>query len=190
MRALKLLLIAAAVSLFGVQGASAQLYLGGHLGLNITHDTDLAGLNFTFDPGLAIGGVVGYRVTPNVRIDGEVTYRVNDLDEIGGSPAGDEIRSLAFLVNVYYDFTTGSPWVPYVGGGLGVANHELDPASGPTEEEDLFAFQLGAGVAYELNPAMALTLDYRFFGTEEPEFAGFEYDYLNSTIQIGLRYSF
>ncbi len=33
--------------------------------------------------------------------------------------------STILLVNAYYDFRTGTPWTPYLGGGVGFAVNQL-----------------------------------------------------------------
>jgi opacity protein-like surface antigen len=58
--------------------------------------------------------------------------------------------------NLWVDIPTGSPVTPYVGGGLGISGFEFDG-----EGKGRFAWQLGAGVAFELSPSAAITLDYR-----------------------------
>ncbi len=184
MRALKLPVIAAAFLLLGMQGASAQgFYLGLQAGTNITHDTDIAGNDLDFDVGPVVGIIAGYRINPNFRVDAEYTIRNNDLSDFSG-----DVTSWAVLVNGYYDFRTGTNWVPYIGGGIGFAKVDLD--SGSSDDDDVLAFQAGVGIAYEFSPQVSASLDYRFFGTEDPEFFGLSYDYLNSSIMAGLRYSF
>lgn len=195
MRTLKLTLVAAVVSLLGIQGASAQgLYLGVHGGVNLTHEGEVGGVvDLSYDPGPVAGATLGYRISPNLRAEGEATYRENDFDELdtpfGTFSVTGDISSWAFMGNVFYDFWTGSNWTPYVGAGLGVAIVEWDEP-GFEDDDTVFAFQLGAGVAFDFTPNLALTLDYRFFGTEEPEFAGVDVEYLNSSFMAGLRVSF
>ncbi|MDH3596092.1 MAG: porin family protein [Rhodospirillales bacterium] len=189
MRTLKLPVIAAAFLLLGMQGASAQgmsaqgFYVGLQAGMNIAHDTDIGGLDLDFDVGAAVGIIGGYRINSNFRVDAEVTYRNNDLSDFSG-----DISSWAFMANGYYDFQTGTNWVPYIGGGIGFANVEID--SGGSDDDNVFAYQAGVGVAYEITPQLAVSLDYRFFGTADPEIFGDKLDYLNSTIMTGLRYTF
>ena len=53
------------------------------------------------------------------QVDGQVTATPQAIVK------GD-FSMLAFMANVDYDFDTGSRWVPYVGGGLGVATISID----------------------------------------------------------------
>ncbi len=193
MQALKALLVAAALSLLGAQAASAQFYVGAHAGTNLTHEgerNDVDGLSY--EPGGIVGAHLGYRLTPFLRIEGEATYRENDFDDFRGSPITGDVSSWAFMGSVYFDFQTGTPWTPYVGAGAGVAVATID--SGGEDDDEVTAFQFGAGVAYDFTPNLALTLDYRLFGTENPEVelsgVPVEIEYVNSAFLIGLRYNF
>lgn len=69
---------------------------------------------------------------------------------------GGRMRQLSAMANLWVDFPIGGTVVPYVGGGLGVAGFETDG-----EGEAKFAWQLGAGVAFNLAPSTAITLNYR-----------------------------
>ena len=112
---------------------------------------------------------------------------------------------LAFMVNADYDFDTGSRWVPYVGGGLGVATISLDTktASGRSLTDDsdtVFAYQVGAGIGYEFpleeGRSITVSLDYRYFGTQTPTFTGdltgteFDATINGHDIGIGIIYGF
>ena len=99
---------------------------------------------------------------------------------------------LAFMVNVDYDFDTGSRWVPYVGGGLGVANISLDTetAQGRSLADDsdtVFAYQVGAGLGYEFpleeGRSVTVSLDYRYFATQDPTFKG---DVTGNEFDVGI----
>ena len=112
---------------------------------------------------------------------------------------------LAFMANVDYDFDTGSRWVPYVGGGLGLAIISLDAESAEGESfvddrDTVFAYQVGAGIGYEFplpeGRSVTVSLDWRYFGTQAPSFTGeltgneFETEISGHDIGIGLMYGF
>ncbi|WP_310498500.1 outer membrane beta-barrel protein [Sandarakinorhabdus sp.] len=69
---------------------------------------------------------------------------------------GSRVRQLSALANVWLDLPIGKSITPYVGGGAGIAGIEIDG-----EGKARFAWQLGAGVAFNLSDTVALTLDYR-----------------------------
>ena len=112
---------------------------------------------------------------------------------------------LAFMVNMDYDFDMGSPWKPYVGGGLGVASISLDAESADGESfvddrDTVFAYQVGAGIGYEFplpeGRSVTVSLDWRYFGTQTPTFTGavtgneFQTEISGHDIGIGLMYGF
>lgn len=83
------------------------------------------------------------------------------------------------FANVYYDINTGTPVTPYVGAGAGVAVIDTkikadghDPAN-PTDSIDVstssrnvtnFAWNVGAGVGYDITQNVTIDLGYRFAG--------------------------
>lgn len=89
---------------------------------------------------------------------------------------------LAFMANVDYDFKNESRWVPYVGGGLGLAIISLDTElaingrSLVDDSDTVLAFQVGAGLGYEFpleeGRSITVSLDWRYFGTQTPTFTG------------------
>ena len=99
----------------------------------------------------------------------------------GTQPIDGAFSMIAFMANVDYDFDTGSRWVPYVGGGLGVATISLDTESSSgtslvDDSDTVFAYQVGAGIGYEFpleeGRSITVSLDYRYFGTQTPTFTG------------------
>lgn len=208
MRICKHVLPAVVMLLGSVSAASAQsIYYGAHGGLNLAHDSDFgpsgSTLELSFDPGFAIGGFVGYEFGGGLRAEGELSYRANDGDSFLGVGLDGDVTSLAFMVNGFYDFDIGSPFTPYVGGGVGVASVSLNDVGAvgivlADDDDVVFAYQLGFGVGYELSPTLTLTADYRYFATADGEFTtgpllgGIVVDgeYSNSTFLVGARATF
>lgn len=191
-----------------VSAASAQsAYYGGHAGMNLTHDADWgpsgSTLELTFDPGYAVGGFVGYEFGNGWRTEGELTYRVNDVDGFLNLNADGDVSSIALMANGFYDFDLGSPFVPYVGGGIGVAYlsvNDVGALGNPLADDDdtVFAYQLGVGVGYQISPTVTLTADYRYFATADGDFvtvpaiggAQFDGEYSNSSFLVSARATF
>ena len=200
-----------ASGLLPAQKAAAEsrgLYLDGRGGVTFVQDADndALGTNVetSYDPGYSVAGAVGYDFG-SFRLEGEISYREAAVDEIdvgfADLGASGDVYAVAGMVNAYYDFDLGSPWTPYVGGGVGGAVVGFDgvdtQALGEfSEDEDLvFAFQAAAGIGYEFTDNLTLYGGYRFFGTTEPELedgagTGFDSEFYSHSIEVGLRYTF
>lgn len=190
--------------------ANAQWYVNGHGGLTVVQDSDIteSGAGVTgageieFDTGFAVGGAIGRSFGP-IRVEGELSYRMVDLDQItvdsvtvgnltasglGSFPIEGEASALAFMINGWYDFNAGSNLVPFIGGGVGIArvNAQVDSVAGVAstfdEDETVFAYQAGAGVGYKVAPSTMITVEYRYFGTQDPEF---ESGGVNTDLEFG-----
>ena len=188
---LTLLMLSSAA--FGAPGR----YVSGNLGIGLLEDSDLSASDFSaeleFDAGAVLGVAAGYNFG-NVRLEGEFGYAKNDMDEItvhgfgSGSVSGD-VTSYSFLVNGYYDFVNTSPLTPYISAGVGFAR--LDASlEGDDADDDVLAYQLGAGVGYAVNEKVTIDLKYRYFATDDPKFDGTEAEYASHNIFLGVRYNF
>ena len=167
----------------GIQGTG--FYVGGHLGA-IIEDLEINGGSLATDKntGFVFGGNLGYDFG-NFRVDGELIFRLNTIDSLNGvslNPGGfsDEKDSSTFvssyMVNGYFDLPTEGPLKPYIGGGIGFATVSIDwvtPAfffsSVPVADDNDsgLAYQLSAGIGYEINQRFTVTLGYRYFAIEE-----------------------
>jgi len=104
---------------------------------------------------------------------GEDDVSSHTLD--GGAPlagATGGINMAGVLLNGYYDFTTASAFTPYVGAGLGLAMVEAEGfgvAAIPDvldDDDTVIAFQIMAGIGYDLSDRTTLFAEYRYFGAE------------------------
>jgi OOP family OmpA-OmpF porin len=190
------------------------LYVGGGAGgkrrqedsWSIRH-TDIDGKS-KYNVGPAGDVYLGYDFG-SFRADAEVSIRTNDLDKakidgVGTFSKNGHLRTIGIMANGYYDFDFGSPFVPYIGGGVGVALiqakiRDRDGNGGiGTDFDDFntqFAYQGIAGVSYNFSPNLAANLEYRYLGNTEPKFkdngVSLKYDSSNNhTILVGLRYTF
>lgn len=195
--------------LIACHGAHAQTYdwytaIGVGPSFQNELDATQSGVTVTadFDPGLGGYGAVGRRFS-SFRAEGEVYVSVDDVDSLaaGGASIGasGNVTTIAFMVNGYYDFSFGSKWKPYIGGGVGFANvdfHDLSAAGVLVTDDDdtVFSYQLKAGVAYEFTPRWEGTLAYRYFGSEDGDFddssaTPFTTDGVElHAVEIGVRY--
>jgi outer membrane protein OmpA-like peptidoglycan-associated protein len=179
-------------------------YVGAAAGLNLRTDSDvtLSGAAVTgpfgvgagnqngslaWDPGYALILNMGYGFGNGLRLEGEFSFRSDNIDSVGGLGRQQFWRSAgmastyAFMANAYYDFRVNWPIVPYVGAGVGYAITSYNqvttttngsPAPFPNQtniagDDGQFAYQfiLGASMPIAAVPGLALTAEYRYFAT-------------------------
>ncbi len=150
---------------------------------NSTVATDTLTFSPDSDAGWLISGAVGLslnNMVQGLRVEAEVAYRQNQVNGVWTSSAvvqdsgllDYDHSTLSVMANVWYDFDLGNVR-PYIGGGVGWAETELDgtfiggtiPAI--NHSDDGFAWQLGAGVNFDISPNVQLGVGYRYF--EGPE---------------------
>jgi len=199
---------AALLSISSIANSAGGPYVSGSLGFSILSDVDMTDptlpgitLDVESDTGFVFGVAAGYDLGNNIRVEGEIAYQQNDLDKASllglvVDLSGDS-SSLALLLNGYYDFANESAFTPFISAGLGVARVEINDfnvaGSGvPSESDDdtVFAYQIGAGVSYAINDQIDLDVKYRYFGTSDPEFNSTTSEYSSHNFYAGMRFSF
>jgi len=179
-----------------------RYYFQAGLGGNFLNDADFSDsttrAEAEFDVGMLIGAELGYDFGI-FRLGAEAAWRFNDTDSIQGGAAGmnaaDEISTMSFMVNGYYDIENASGMVPYVCAGAGLALIDLNDftvvgINFGSDDDSVFAYQIGAGIAFSLHETLMLDLGYRYFATDDPDFDGIESEYACHTIMAGLRLLF
>lgn len=198
----------AMLSIASIAYSAGSPYMSANAGLSVPTDVDMTDptlpgitLDVESDTGFAFGVAAGYDLGNNVRVEGEIAYQQNDLDKanllgIDVDLSGDS-SSLALLLNGYYDFANQSAFTPFISAGLGAARVEINDfnvaGSGvPSESDDdtVFAYQLGAGISYAINDQIDLDIKYRYFGTSDPEFDSTTSEYSSHNFYAGMRFSF
>ena len=161
-----------------------------------------------------------------------VTSGGNTTTVIGSYGQAGNLSTYGFMVNALYDFNMGWPIVPYIGVGAGIGWTELGgvrsvlqtrtTGTGGTstattqysinDTSAQFAYQAIVGAAYSLGsmvPGLALTGEFRFYGTLDPDFnvtqtrtsgpapgpaipvpSSVSFTNYNYSLLIGLRYNF
>lgn len=123
---------------------------------------------------------MGYRYSPNIRWDVNLTYLPEwDVDLSGKNIYSDNVNtktsisSLSSSINGYYDFTNISDnFIPYVTAGIGIsinktsdleyfANNEYAGKAKGTSANNLL-WKVGLGVTKSLNDNMFFDLSYKF----------------------------
>jgi opacity protein-like surface antigen len=197
-------------------------YLGGTLGLNWVADQDvdrttrvgalhpaIIETNLDWDRGASLSAVLGYRLNANLRVEGELARRSNDIDRVrlptGFTTSADGDNTVtSVMLNALYEFSTGSPLNPYVGAGLGAAYLDFDitdSLSSASDTNSAWAFQAIAGVNWAVSPRWELFAQYQYFWVPDAGIAAttrrtpssntYELDdYRSQTVSVGLRYRF
>jgi len=142
------------------------------------------------DTGFVIAGAVGMNfghMMSGLRGEVELSWRQNNVDGLyssnilGPTPFQSgtidyDHETFAVLANIWWDIPVGG-FSPYIGGGIGWADTSIDgaytctgggacpvPAVVPFDfSDDGFAWQLGAGINFQISPNVKLGVGYRFF---------------------------
>ena len=211
-RSLSLVCATSLLCLSSLAHADEGWYVSGQFGANILTSSALdeptgvlaaIGTEVDFDLGYSLSGALGYH-WGLIRVEGEITYAENNIDEFEAlgivlSGSGD-VNSVGFMANFFKDFEIADDWQFYLGGGVGFAIVSVNDASIPgvplaDDDDTVFAYQFGTGLGYQISPATTISLDYRYFATDDPEFNDvdglpFEAEYESHVIRIGVRFNF
>jgi opacity protein-like surface antigen len=155
------------------------------------------------DDGFTAGVAVGAHINEWLRGELEVSGNWHDVDGddtvIGTTVEGD-VDAIFALANLWIDLPVGDVLRPYVGGGIGFGrlNAELDTTGGSEVVDDSdwgFAYQLGAGVAFDFAENIAFDVGYRFKGIANADLettggSEGEVDYHSHNIIAGVRIGF
>lgn len=185
------------------------IYVEGMIGLNLQNETDL---DFdddiddaSIDPntGLLGGFAVGYNLPQgalNVRVEGELNFRANEVDDVEEEQSGDVIElenadtsSFAGMVNAHLDYYIIPNLAVTAGAGIGYANVDLDLAV-VDDDASGFAYQGRLGARYNISQNNVISLGYTYFATSELEAEDdgddFKFDYENHGFHVGYAYHF
>jgi len=197
---------AALLSIYTTAYSAEGLYLSGNIGGAILSDSDVtntkpAGNNgsLSYNSGVALGVAVGYDYGNSMRAELEIEYQKNDTDKFNPSGSGainanGDISSTAFLANGYYDFHSESAFTPFVTGGLGFASLSANDVNVAgfkvNDDQTVFAYQVGLGVAYAVNEKVAVDVSYRYFATSDADFNNATVEYKTNNITLGVKVGF
>ncbi len=198
--------------------AGSGWYLGANIGLNFPNDQESTGpsrvLDLNFDTGGLFTGQLGYKFRGNrqgrFRIEAELSYRKNDVDDIvfngvGRVGSGEE-EVLAGFMNLFLDINAHSKrFIPFLGAGIGLANLSTDVAYAPgafiDDDVTTFAYQFIGGAEFKLTKDFSLIGDVRYLALDDPEltrfggpapaaFVDLDSEYGGFSTSIGLRLNF
>ena len=184
-----------------------------HADFDESADGQITGDNI-FNSQFTVGGAlaVGYDFFPqhNLPIRTEIEFALrgnNDRSETFnyGTKFKSTINNSTLMLNLFYDFHNDSDFTPYITAGAGIAfiyaknvisNYQsyLSVNKNTTN----FAWNLGAGIAYNVNENVAIDLGYRYInmGTVESQvyYKGediyIDNHLYNHEVALGVRFTF
>ena len=187
-----------------------RFYVGGQAGGNwMNNHTKLNKINpaapvngvAAYDDGFIGSVTAGYALQNGFRLQLDFADRYNQVNKIYGygAPHG-SMRNYSAMIDGLYDLPIEYfGFKPYIGVGVGAGNYSADHIRGDGmpypgyfggDKWD-FAYQGIAGVAYNVDDNIALTLEYRFYdqtGDNHPR--GVRTDYQSNSALLGVRYTF
>lgn len=210
---LPLRLLCSAALLGGVLAAAhpaqaqvSRIYMAGYMGLNTFSDQDFEDSGSStkgtvrFDNAPSFAGAIGLRLSRDVRLEAELSYRnsaVSQVDFPGASTeSGGRIKQYLGFLNVYYDFDKIGKIQPFVNAGLGMgmfSGSAHNVGGGPSfshETTTALAWNAGAGIKYRTRDDLAFTLGYRYLDTTDLSFGDFDIDYSSHEFRVGVEYDF
>ena len=201
-------------------GTTLDVAAGTSYGWETEFDTGLSvqgEVGMRFDGGLRAGVELVY-TQADVDTHTDVTLGGSSIDGVDaaalagaadplGVTVGDlvadgqgEITSLGLFANAYYDFNTAGQLQPYLGGGIGFMDVDVEYApSGVTiidDGETAFAWQLKAGATYVITEQWELFGEYAYRQTSDIEvdnslFPGsLEIENQQNVVSVGARVRF
>lgn len=192
-------------------------YVTGSLGASLLSDPDA---DFTpkngterkgklkVDSGMLFGGSVGYFLMPDLRVEGEIVYRSNEISSttvngLDRRQGDSDIASVMYMANIIKDFngfsTSFANFKPYVGIGVGLAQEiDVDAEIGGKEREfsdsNRFAYQALGGVNWYYRSGWFAGAGLRYMDAGKPKLDGsagdldVDYDGLSAELKIGFRF--
>jgi opacity protein-like surface antigen len=181
--------VAVAATALSATAAAAQdpsWYVRGDVGANFQSEIN-GRPSAKGDTGWTVSGAVGREIADGFRAEGEVLY----LDSSGKHAGAGDLKTVAGMLNGYYDFNRQGTWQPFVGAGVGVAQVKVD--GGLSDGDDTgFAYQFKVGVAHPFNDRLTGEVAYRYLGVNGLEFGAgpgrIDGDFSSQAVTVGLRY--
>ena len=166
-------------------GQGTGFYVKGGIGPAFTEKTalrefnaPLSGVKVKFDPGFQFRVAAGYQITDWVATELETGVSYNTIKSIPGATELDgSLANVPVLANVVLQCPKWNRFVPFIGGGAGMASAVLTADDitlngnrlHGTQSDAVFAYHGFAGLKYQINDRMDVSLAYRYFGTTSPE---------------------
>lgn len=204
---MKKLFVATAVTVgmsmlaISAQATTPNWYAGLNIGYAVPGDMSVSSstaMKLSLENSASIAGAVGYSVSsvPGLRGEFELGYQSFNADKISVQgnvhQASGSTSSVSFMANVYYNLLEAAGFSPYITSGVGFANLSMDGRPDPADDTSatVFAWQVGAGLMYDINPTIAIDGRYRYFATADGDFNGTDLSLDSNTVSIGVLFRF
>jgi outer membrane autotransporter protein len=150
------------------------------------------------DDGKSFAGAIGFKLTPQLRIEGEFGQMMAEPSGISADSAGDATLSGSLdtklaMLNLYYDFDISWKKLrPFIGAGIGYAWHngDINGVSGSginiSESSDGLIWQVGGGVRYPVTRDLNLIGAYRYLDGQNIKLGSYDIDYGAHEFRVGL----
>lgn len=159
-------------------------YISGAVGIGFPEKAKIDGDKIDLDEGVVLNGAIGYNFG-TARLEGAVGYQKHDLSD---DDYDDDISLLTVMANAYLDFDTGTEVRPYIMGGAGLAHADM---SWTSDNDDVFAWQVGAGVGFKVSDQTTLDIGYRYLKPNKIDVGdSYEARWAVHNVMVGLRYQF
>ena len=142
---------------------------------------------------------LGHAYANGLRGEIELGKRSNRVNKSSGTSTGGNSSVLSAMLNGYYDFATGTSFIPYLGAGIGVGRISVNASPVGANRVNSSGIGLGlqgiAGVGYQLDNNWTSSLEYRYYTLQNAEVNlsnsnRVDADYYSHSIMVGLRYTF
>jgi opacity protein-like surface antigen len=196
-------------------GILSDIYVALNVGASVVDDSrehyGPITTQYSYDAGHAISAALGVSLGDGYRVEVEVANQMNELT-YGWAPGlssdfnGVDNMVSTLMANAYKDFSISDKFSGYLSGGIGAAYNAFDIRSytqslnggawtqrNLTRHDDtVLAWQLGAGLGYDLTKEINLNVGWRYLSTaDEFDFKpNSEVDFASNNVTAGIRYSF
>jgi opacity protein-like surface antigen len=176
-------LLLAGAQVATVNTAQANWYTDSSLLHSDLDDTSLNStgreVTTTFDEDLGFSSSLGYAYDNGLRLEGEYLSTENDSEAVNfngniftGANARGSIETESIFFNVIKGFNTNGAYSPYIGAGIGLTSVDSNISYGPgvaniTDSDDVFSYQLLAGIDVALTDKLSGFAEYRLVTTDD-----------------------
>jgi opacity protein-like surface antigen len=158
-----------------------------------------SGGGIDFDPGFNVNAAVGFAFNPYFALEFELGGSGNEIHSVKGLAIADTfLYNAPFLANVVLQYPIPRTIVtPYIGAGAGgsVTGFDTDyfsngapgsPVLVGSDSDVVFAWQVFAGLRFDLNEHMSMGAGYKYFVTGDSSFTYSAFNGQGPDVHLGI----